>query len=83
MPTITRKIELHLCTEGLSEEQQKEQRLLLYHINDNLYKAANNVSSKLCAQGDCPRVHGILIFQTPHEKAEAARTSVFCFILLE
>ncbi len=47
MPTITRKIELTLCTEGLSEEQQKEQRLLLYHINDNLYKAANNVSSKL------------------------------------
>ena len=24
MPTITRKIELTLCTEGLSEEQQKE-----------------------------------------------------------
>ncbi len=47
MPTITRKIELHLCTEGLSDEQQKAQRLLLYHINDNLYKAANNVSSKL------------------------------------
>lgn len=47
MPTITRKIELHLCTDGLSEEQQKEQRLLLYRINDNLYKAANNVSSKL------------------------------------
>lgn len=47
MPTITRKIELTLCTEGLTEEQQKEQRLLLYHINDNLYKAANNVSSKL------------------------------------
>lgn len=47
MPTITRKIELHLCTDGLSEEQQKEQRLLLYHINDNLYKAANNISSKL------------------------------------
>lgn len=47
MPTITRKIELDLCTEGLSEEQQKEQRLLLYHINDNLYKAANNISSKL------------------------------------
>jgi septal ring factor EnvC (AmiA/AmiB activator) len=47
MPTITRKIELHLCTEGLTDEQQKAQRLLLYHINDNLYKAANNVSSKL------------------------------------
>ena len=47
MPTITRKIELHLCTEELSDEQQKAQRLLLYHINDNLYKAANNVSSKL------------------------------------
>lgn len=47
MPTITRKIELTLCTEGLTDEQQKAQRLLLYHINDNLYKAANNVSSKL------------------------------------
>ena len=47
MPTITRKIELMLCTEGLSEEQRKEQWGLLYHINDNLYKAANNISSKL------------------------------------
>jgi IS605 OrfB family transposase len=47
MPTITRKIELHFCTEGLSDEKQKEQRQLLYHINDNLYKAANNISSKL------------------------------------
>ena len=47
MPTITRKIELSLCTEGLSDEQRKEQWGLLYHINDNLYKAANNVSSKL------------------------------------
>jgi len=47
MPVITRKIELHLCTDDLSEEKQKGQRLLLYHINDNLYKAANNVSSKL------------------------------------
>ena len=47
MPVITRKIELHLCTDGLSEEKQKGQRLLLYHINDNLYRAANNVSSKL------------------------------------
>ncbi|MBQ6225350.1 MAG: transposase [Bacteroidaceae bacterium] len=47
MPTITRKIELTLCTEGLSDEQRKEQWKLLYHINDNLYKAANNISSKL------------------------------------
>ena len=47
MPTITRKIEIHLCTDGLTDEQQKAQRQLLYHINDNLYKAANNVSSKL------------------------------------
>jgi IS605 OrfB family transposase len=47
MPTITRKIELSLCTDGLSDEQLKEQRQLLYHINDNLYRAANNVSSKL------------------------------------
>lgn len=47
MPTITRKIELKLRTDGLSDEQQKFQRQLLYHINDNLYKAANNISSKL------------------------------------
>ena len=47
MPTITRKIELRLCTEGLSDEERKAQWGLLYHINDNLYKAANNISSKL------------------------------------
>ncbi|MDO4994194.1 MAG: hypothetical protein Q4E32_04235, partial [Bacteroidales bacterium] len=47
MPTITRKIELTLCTEGLSDDERKAQWQLLYHINDNLYKAANNVSSKL------------------------------------
>ena len=47
MPTITRKIELSLCTDGLTDEQRKAQWQLLYHINDNLYKAANNVSSKL------------------------------------
>ena len=47
MPTITRKIELTLCTEGLPDEQRKAQWGLLYHINDNLYKAANNISSKL------------------------------------
>ena len=42
MPTITRKIELSLCTDGLTDEQRKAQWQLLYHINDNLYKAANN-----------------------------------------
>lgn len=47
MPTITRKIELTLCIEGLSGEERKAQWDLLYHINDNLYKAANNISSKL------------------------------------
>ena len=47
MPTITRKIQLHLCTQGLSEEERKAQWKLLYRINDNLYKAANNISSKL------------------------------------
>lgn len=47
MPTITRKIELTLCTEGLSDKERKAQWGLLYHINDNLYKAANNISSKL------------------------------------
>ena len=38
MHTITRKIELNLCTEGLADEEQKAQWNLLYHINDNLYK---------------------------------------------
>jgi len=47
MPIITRKIELKLCTEGLSEEERKKQWDLLYHINDNLYRSANNISSKL------------------------------------
>ena len=47
MPTITRKIELRLCTEGLSDQERKAQWDLLYHINDNLYRAANNISSKL------------------------------------
>lgn len=47
MPTITRKIQLHLCTEGLSDEERKEQWNLLFHINDNLYRSANNISSKL------------------------------------
>lgn len=47
MPIITRKIQLHLCTEGLSEEERKAQWNLLYNINDNLYVSANNISSKL------------------------------------
>jgi len=47
MPTITRKIQLYLCTEGLSEEERKAQRDLIYRINDNLYRVANNISSKL------------------------------------
>ena len=34
MPTIARKIEITLCTEGLSDEQKKEQWGMLYHIND-------------------------------------------------
>lgn len=47
MPTITRKIQLHLCTEGLTEDERKAQWTMLYRINDNLYRAANNISSKL------------------------------------
>ena len=47
MPTITRKIELKLCIEGLSDREWKDQWNMLYHINDNLYRAANNISSKL------------------------------------
>lgn len=47
MPTITRKIELKLCTKGLSKEERKAQRDLLFHISNNLYRPANNISSKL------------------------------------
>lgn len=47
MPIITRKIKLQLCTEGLSDEERKGQWNLLYRINDNLYRSANNTSSKL------------------------------------
>lgn len=47
MPIITRKIQLHLCKEGLSDEERISQNNLLNHINDNLYRAANNISSKL------------------------------------
>ena len=35
MPTITRKIQLHLCKEGLSDDEREAQRKLLLHINDN------------------------------------------------
>lgn len=47
MPTITRKIELKLWKEGLSDEQVKAQYKFLYNINDNLFKVANDISSKL------------------------------------
>lgn len=47
MPVITRKIKLNLCTEGLTEDERKAQWNMLYRINDNLYRAANNISSKL------------------------------------
>lgn len=47
MPPLTRKIELRHCTEGLSEEERIAQKKLLLHINDNLYRSANNISSKL------------------------------------
>ena len=47
MTIITRKIELKHCKEGLSDEERISQKKLLLHINDNLYKSANNISSKL------------------------------------
>ena len=47
MTIITRKIELKHCKENLSEEECTSQKKLLLHINDNLYRAANNISSKL------------------------------------
>lgn len=47
MPTITRKIELKLYKEGLSDEQIKAQYKFFYNINDNLFKVANDISSKL------------------------------------
>lgn len=45
MSTITRKIELHISKEGLSAEDYKAQWQYLRQINDNLYMAANRVSS--------------------------------------
>lgn len=45
MPIITRKIELHISKEGLSAEDYKAQWQYLRQINDNLYMAANRVSS--------------------------------------
>jgi len=45
MPTITRKIELHISKEGLSAEEYNAQWQYLRQINDNLYMAANRVSS--------------------------------------
>lgn len=47
MSTITRKIELKLYKEGLGDEQVKAQYKFLYDINDNLFKVANDISSKL------------------------------------
>ena len=45
MPTITRKIELHISKDGLSAEDYDAQWKYLRQINDNLYKAANRASS--------------------------------------
>ena len=45
MPVITRKIELHISKEGLSAKDYKAQWQYLRQINDNLYMAANRVSS--------------------------------------
>ena len=45
MPIITRKIELHISKDGLSDEEYKVQWQYLRQINDNLYLAANRVSS--------------------------------------
>ena len=45
MPTITRKIELHISKDGLSVEEYRTQWQYLRQINDNLYMAANRVSS--------------------------------------
>ena len=45
MPTITRKIELHISKDGLSAEEYRTQWQYLRQINDNLYMAANRVSS--------------------------------------
>lgn len=45
MPTITRKIELYISKEELSDEEYKAQWSFLRQINNNLYLAANRVSS--------------------------------------
>lgn len=42
MPTITRKIELHLCTDGLTDEQQKANlcgnSIVMTHLTDKELK---------------------------------------------
>lgn len=45
MPIITRKIELHLLKDGLTDEEYQAQWGFLRQIDNNLYKAATRISS--------------------------------------
>ena len=45
MPTITRKIELYIDKDNLSDEAYKDQWSYLHQINNHLYLAANRISS--------------------------------------
>ena len=45
MPTITRKIELYIDKDNLSDEAYKEEWSYLHQINNHLYLAANRISS--------------------------------------
>lgn len=45
MPIVTRKIELRIDREGVSDEDYKNLWSFLRQIDDNLYLAANRISS--------------------------------------
>ena len=45
MPTITRKIELKIVKDRLTDEEYDQQWKYLYQINNTIYQAANRIST--------------------------------------
>lgn len=45
MPIITRKIELKIVKDGLTDEEYDQQWKYLYQINNTIYQAANRIST--------------------------------------
>lgn len=45
MPIITRKIELKIVKDGLTDEEYDQQWKYLYQINNTIYLAANRIST--------------------------------------